>query len=90
MNNETKYYANVTEASLEHYKLINIFYNSAKLQTATSTSELSQRIVLVKYGTEPDQLIDELLIPREQVTSISELSQNSPILQAIINYLAEN
>jgi hypothetical protein len=74
---------------------------AASIESATSTAAIAvaggsadgevrvDRLILIKYGTESDQPRDELLVPREKVKSISPLSNNSPILKAIGEYLRE-
>ena len=88
-----EYYALLEAVGLEHYWLKKIFYRETRAAVASDSSATtsadglsSDGITLIKYGTEPDQPADELLIPREKVVSITPLAEDSPVLKAIVGY----
>lgn len=90
------YYARVAAASWGHYRLTNVFYedaaeggNKGDGEGGGKQEERAERIMLVKFGTEADQPQDELVVPREQVKLLTPLSDSSPVVKAIKEYLLE-
>ncbi len=82
---ERIYYGNLSKVEKDHYELTSVFYNIADAGLAGEN-----KITLTKLTNDQDQPQDKLLIPRARVNTISQLTEDSPIVEAIQKYLTDN
>lgn len=101
---ERLYFGRIVESNDLFYRIEDVFYEVNKTNmidgldkadrfermNATDTTDGSNKITLVKFGTEDYQPEGELVLPREQVKQIFPLRDDSPISQAIKQYFNEN
>ena len=77
MTNNQVYFGNVEDWDEKYLDLKNVYY----LQSLNS--DQPQQVQVVKRGSELHIPTGDMLINREQVLFIEELSSNSPVLQNI-------
>jgi len=85
LNNET-YYGQITDKTADPVVISSVYYNYDQLNSEDGSVPDTGNLRLVKRGKETHGPSGTMYIYQVQIKTIDELSQDSKVLQAILNY----